>query len=305
MLKIENITILLNGSPINANALQHAVNFAKDHGAHIHFLKVVESCPRITMMFNSSTASIKKSLHTSLEAEVKKFAAITNDIPYSCNLREGTIFVETIREISRTKSSLLIIPEPDTRPTYFDNTYHHLARKCPAPVWFVKKNFLHDPIRTLVVIDLDFNEETIRNNNAKCMDIARMLAKSHGAIIDVTHTWSLPNEDHLREIASNITISQIKEMTAREHHYHEEWFYSFVLKQQGMKLNSVDLLNGDKGTIVSELVKKNAIDLLIMATVNDIATPGVLISNEAESILQEVDCSVMAIKPDGFTSPVT
>ena len=33
--------------------------------------------------------------------------------------------------------------------------------------------------------------------------------------------------------------------------------------------------------------------------------PGLLIGNIAEKVLGQVECAVLAIKPDGFVSPVT
>ncbi|WP_213457176.1 universal stress protein [Thiocapsa sp.] len=42
-----------------------------------------------------------------------------------------------------------------------------------------------------------------------------------------------------------------------------------------------------------------------MGTVGRTGIPGLLMGNTAETILQQVDCSVLAIKPPGFVTPVT
>ena len=41
-----------------------------------------------------------------------------------------------------------------------------------------------------------------------------------------------------------------------------------------------------------------------MGTVCRTGIAGFFIGNTAESILQQVDCSVLTVKPDGFVSPV-
>ena len=41
-----------------------------------------------------------------------------------------------------------------------------------------------------------------------------------------------------------------------------------------------------------------------MGTVARTGIPGLLIGNTAESVLSQVGCSVIAVKPDGFVSPV-
>jgi universal stress protein E len=42
-----------------------------------------------------------------------------------------------------------------------------------------------------------------------------------------------------------------------------------------------------------------------METVGRTGIPGLLMGNTAETILQQVNCSVLAIKPPGFVTPVT
>ncbi len=49
---------------------------------------------------------------------------------------------------------------------------------------------------------------------------------------------------------------------------------------------------------------RERIDLLVMGTVCRTGVPGFLIGNTAESVLQQVDCSVLAVKPEGFVTPV-
>jgi nucleotide-binding universal stress UspA family protein len=44
---------------------------------------------------------------------------------------------------------------------------------------------------------------------------------------------------------------------------------------------------------------------VVMGTVGRTGIPGLIMGNSAETILQQVDCSVLAIKPPGFIAPVT
>jgi nucleotide-binding universal stress UspA family protein len=41
-----------------------------------------------------------------------------------------------------------------------------------------------------------------------------------------------------------------------------------------------------------------------MGTVARTGIPGLLIGNTAEGVLNQVDCSLLALKPEGFVSPV-
>ena len=46
-------------------------------------------------------------------------------------------------------------------------------------------------------------------------------------------------------------------------------------------------------------------DLVVMGTVARTGIPGYIVGNTAEMILSQIACAVLAVKPPGFTSPVT
>jgi len=47
------------------------------------------------------------------------------------------------------------------------------------------------------------------------------------------------------------------------------------------------------------------VDLIVMGTLARAGVEGLLIGNTAEKILSRIDCSVLALKPEGFVSPIT
>jgi nucleotide-binding universal stress UspA family protein len=57
--------------------------------------------------------------------------------------------------------------------------------------------------------------------------------------------------------------------------------------------------------VIPELIKEQDIDLIVMGTVARTGLPGMIMGNTAEAVLDRVKCAVLAIKPDGFISPVT
>ncbi len=64
------------------------------------------------------------------------------------------------------------------------------------------------------------------------------------------------------------------------------------------------LLKGNAGTLIPELAQEKAIELIVMGTVCRTGVSGMIIGNTAETVLRRVDCSVLAVKPDGFVTPV-
>jgi universal stress protein E len=53
------------------------------------------------------------------------------------------------------------------------------------------------------------------------------------------------------------------------------------------------------------MAKRLEADLVVMGTVARTGIPGFAMGNTAETILSQLDCSVLAIKPPGFATRVT
>ena len=53
------------------------------------------------------------------------------------------------------------------------------------------------------------------------------------------------------------------------------------------------------------LAKRIEAEVVVMGTVARTGVPGFIVGNTAESILNQIDCCVLALKPPGFVSPVT
>lgn len=51
-------------------------------------------------------------------------------------------------------------------------------------------------------------------------------------------------------------------------------------------------------------LSKEGVELVVMGTVARTGLPGFIIGDTAEKALTTVDCSVLAVKPDSFVSPV-
>ena len=64
------------------------------------------------------------------------------------------------------------------------------------------------------------------------------------------------------------------------------------------------LLEGEPELTIPQLVEKEHEDLVVMGTVARTGLAGALIGNTAEKILRRINCSLLAVKPDGFISPV-
>ena len=65
------------------------------------------------------------------------------------------------------------------------------------------------------------------------------------------------------------------------------------------------VINGDAKHVVAKKARELDVDLVVMGTVARSGISGFFMGNTAENILNQLDCSVLTIKPPGFVSPIT
>ena len=85
-----------------------------------------------------------------------------------------------------------------------------------------------------------------------------------------------------------------------EHHLDD------LLIEHGMGIGSpnVHFLQGDPASVIPEYVDKKDNAVLVIGTVARGGISGLLLGNTAEQILSRVNCSILAVKPEGFVSPI-
>ena len=79
------------------------------------------------------------------------------------------------------------------------------------------------------------------------------------------------------------------------------------LKKHASSVDSenIELIEGRAPETIETFVRDNAVDLVVMGTVARSGLAGKLIGNTAEQILDRIECSVLAMKPYDFQSPIT
>ena len=65
------------------------------------------------------------------------------------------------------------------------------------------------------------------------------------------------------------------------------------------------MLKGESRHCIPKLAAKMEVGVIVMGAVSRMGVAGLLIGDTAESILRQVDCSVVTVKPDEFITPVT
>ena len=232
----------------------------------------------------------------------------------------GTPFLEIIREVLRTGYDL-VIKSPETQDwldQLFGSNDMHLLRKCPCPVWLIKPGIPKTYRRILAAVDVHdayppAELESRRALNRQVLKMAGSLALSDFAELHIVHTWRAIGESAMRGAFMSKPEEQIIAYVEQVRRHHTASLDALMreinndLGQDAMDYlkPQTHLVKGWARKEIPALAKRIEADLVVMGTVARTGVPGFVMGNTAETILNQIDCSVLAIKPPGFVTPVT
>ena len=311
MKRFKKILVVAHSKSKGQVTLKRAVALAETNQATLTVVEAIERLPpdAQTLITSMPLEDIQNMI---VEERLKGLNQLISPIKekgiqVSSKVLLGTPFIEIIHEVLRNKHDLVMITAESNgglRETLFSTTTMHLMRKCPCPVWAIRATKRGRFARILAAVDLDPSDEVKSQLNAKIIQLAASLAQSEKSKLHVIHTWSLYGESFLSTLA-RVQERDMDELVNKAEKVHKKWLEGFLQEYTpGIPKSQIHLMHGDAGRLIPELARKKRIELFVMGTVGRTGIPGLLIGNTAERILQCVTCSVLAVKPDGFISPV-
>ncbi|HNP34302.1 MAG TPA: universal stress protein [Woeseiaceae bacterium] len=314
----KNILYLSEGTVAEDASIKRAISLAESNQAD---LTVIDVVPVITAGTGAArSGSMDKRLQASIvdERRAKLEALIEphkQGLRIRLNVLVGKKYLEAIRVILRDGHDLLIKPaeNPGFIERLFGSDDMQLLRNCPCPVWLTRsgEKSKYEHILAAVDFDLSTPDTTEQNFNEEILGLSSSLALSDFAALHVIHVWDAPAEAMLRRWAEGpqkASFTYVEDVRSS----HESTFD--LLRQQLIERIGEDvgdyispqfhLQRGVAATAIPEKARELGADLVVMGTVGRTGIAGWLIGNTAEAILEQLQCSVLAVKPPGFVSPV-
>lgn len=281
------------------NAIQQGLQLAGINTGEVTLMTVLDG--RLKDLSDPGSPSVEeqvRALHEMESAEARgQGIGVHSVVTY------GRAWQELIRQVLRDDSDLLIIGTRDpsvARRVLFGSTALKLLRKCPCPVWATRPGAFQKEVSHIVVAD-DFGEV-----GEQALHLAVQTAQVMNSRLFVVHAVSFPfkggvrraevSQDHLQTSRHEVLAAAEQELRQRLS------MTDYRTLQQGTK---VFVSHASAEAAIEQAVIETEADLLVMGTVGRAGIPGLLIGNTAERLLTELQCSVLAIKPRGFVSPVS
>jgi nucleotide-binding universal stress UspA family protein len=248
------------------------------------------------------------SLHGPMEERLEKAVGPLREggIDVDTRVLSGVPFIEIIREVLRFGNDI-VIKDPDTfvrgGKVTVGSTSMHLLRKCPCPVWLVRKAPENRFERILAAVDPEPGDTERNALNRKILELSTSLAAFEECELFIVRAWdSIAEEfpavkshfDDYETYLERIHMVRVKatrEFLGQFHGNHDKFDVRYVM--------------GMPEAVIPEVAEKENVDLVVMGTVARTGIPGLLIGSTAEAVLGQIECSVLAVKPEGFVSPVT
>ena len=299
------------------NAFQRAIALAENNCAQLTVLLVMEPAPaslELLTPYNSKPEHLgetEAALNNLRESYAKRINIETRIV-------EGDPLFEIIREVTRSQQDL-VIKTAEGKGTALDRIFGttdiHLLCKCPCTVWLDKPTNIA-PIRRImapVAFDtLDPKEEGASEPmNRMILETAVSLAHQEGSECHVLHACQAVGDDLMKGKRSQLSKEEIKSYIDVMRFEQRNCLDRLLERARtwiGTEIFDVvcpktELRNGAALSVIPILVKELDIELIIMGTVWQTGFSDPFTSNTAESFLNNIDCSVLAVKPTGSTNP--
>lgn len=319
MKHFQNILYVSEASVDQGSAFARAVSLAENNQAD---LTVIDVIPQVTAGIRLPPGGpISAELQARAEAERRQalealVAPYCGRLSIRLDVLVGQSFLETIRAVIRNAHDLVVKPaeNPDFLERLFGSNDMHLLRKCPCPVWMMKPGEGSNYQRILAAVDFepDAPEPPEQGPNAAILELSSSLAISDFAELHVVHAWDAPGEMLLRSWSDkpDEAILRYVEAERSRHQMGMDTIERRLRERIGREAYEYlspgyHLIQGLAQQVIPQTAERVGADLVVMGTLGRTGVSGFFIGNTAETILEQLRCSVLAIKPPGFVSPVT
>ncbi|MDX9786857.1 MAG: universal stress protein [Desulfobacterales bacterium] len=306
MKQFQNILYVNEETVDQSSAVERAVSLAENNQAKLTIIDVI---PPVNDDYQMETMN---SHMQALEVLIEPYQ---NRMKIQLDVLMGKVFLEAIRSVLLNSYDLVIkaAENPDFMKRVFGSDDMHLLRKCPCPIWLMRQLEKSNYDCILAAVDFNLLDPTASEQalNLEILELASSLALSDFASLHMVHAWEAMAE-RVMLARGDIPNNTIATHVANQYSLHQKGLYRLgETLREGIGTDAYDIISprshlpkGPAKKVIVTLAEQLQADLVVMGTVARTGISGLIIGNTAEAILGQLSCSVLAIKPPGFKTPV-
>lgn len=307
MQKFERILFASTCQADELPALRQALSIARNNSARLEALLVR---PELPQEFAHHAQGYDDYLATRFRAQceqaARELAWVSEPVPITVQSGAESAKV-IIRYASSARVDLLIKTAESTNEDQgFDVVDMELLRYFPTALWLSRPIAAHrDQIRVAVAIDPETTDAVAKKLSLRLLRLARALADDGDGKLRIIACWEYELEGFLRRNSwVSLPAEDISSSVLRAADLSRSKLNRLVADAEITGAQEIYHLRGRPGELIPHFTAEQRIDILVMGTVARSGIPGVLFGNTAEKIVQKLNCSLLAVKPDSFVTPI-
>jgi nucleotide-binding universal stress UspA family protein len=303
MRRFTSILVDIDATAQAQPALEHAVRLARGIGARLKIVDIV-SLPWEAQGY--LRAELERDLMTRRRDRLARIADGIRGVTVSWGALPGPAGQALVQEVVRSRQDLLVrsqardLAAPRPQPDGPVNL--QLFRTCPCPVWAVGSAVMTDSPKIVAAVHASADDPREQEMNARVIGVATAMADAVRGSVVLVEAWrpfgelGILNHTNGEEFAAHIRDAQ-RAAVANLHALRDS---------SGRHLAAVrlELYRGDPVNVIPQYAVANGADMVVVGTSGRTGVARLLMGNTADRLLERLPCSIVAVKPDGFVSPV-
>jgi len=282
--------------PPTEDAIERALWLAKLNSSRLLFIYSLDVCAKTQRLIQESSESESTVMNQAKEVlEMLVERARQEGVAAEFRVEFGKSWVNIIRQVLRNAHDLVIVGTRhagQVKNFLKGGTGIKLLRKCPCPVWVVQPQPDRRFASILVAHDLSPVGDL-------AMELGCSMAELHEAQLHVLHAAEYAKYDST--VPQRISAEETTKYRRKVEGYIQAQLEKFDLTF----LAQLYLVREPPAISILKHIESHCVELLVMGTVAHAGIARMISGNSAERLLPQIPCSVMAVKPAEFESPIT
>ena len=307
MEKYQKILAIIDPTSDNQKALKRAIELAQKTGASITaFLTIYDfSYEMTTMLSSDEREAMRQSVINDRQQWLQAIISTLEvaELNIDCQVVwHNRPFEQIINQVLNSGYDIVIKgthQHDKLKSVIFTPTDWHILRKCPCPVLLVKEHLWPENSNVVAALNIGSDEEEHCSLNSKITSEAKQLANVMNANLHLVNSFPGTPVNIAIEIpefnASDYNTSMLK------HHENSmiEHAKAFNISQENTHIKE-----GLPEDVIESMANELDAALVILGTVGRTGISAALIGNTAEHVIDRLNCDVLALKPEGYVSPL-
>lgn len=302
---IKRIIAVIDPTKDDQNALARSIDLAKKSGASITaFMTVYDfSYEMTTMLSGDEREAMRKAVLKDRELWLKDLVSPYQNININTQvIWHNRPYEAIINTVINDKYDLVIKgthQHGGLKAVIFTPTDWHLVRKCPTPVLFVKDMQWPAQGNILAAVNAVSENDQHLSLNKRIIKDAQFLCELANAKLNLVNAYPATPVNIAIEIPE--FNPGLYNESVKKHHIEST---NQLANEFNLTSDQCFIEEGLPEDVIPDVASRLNSELVVIGTVGRTGLSAALVGNTAEHVIDSLDCDVLALKPDGYVSPL-